>query len=119
NDGKPAMKVTAIYADGQKEEITLMNGGEFADYIRVVDVPGSSLADGLVDHGHQVRVFTKILKHSAVIDHLELESFDNGVATTTVAITAEIGAGSVDLSPASGGEVRKVSNTPASAKSSA
>ena len=56
------------------------------------------LADGLVDHGHQVRAFTKILKHSGVIDHLVLESFDNGVATTTVAITAEIGAGSVNLS---------------------
>src|SRR5262249_44403378 len=35
----PVMKVTTVYSDGKTEELVLKNGQEFADYIRVVDVP--------------------------------------------------------------------------------
>ncbi len=92
--GAPALKVTVIYADGQKEELTMKNGEEFADFIRVVEVPGSKLTQGLVKE-NQLRWYTKPLKRStAVIEKLVIESYANGLAPTTVAITAELpGAG--------------------------
>ena len=83
------MKLTVQYADGQSEELVMKNGGEFADYIRIVDVPGSTLAEGVVT-ANQVRWFSKPLKRQAVIEKLVLESFDNAIAPTTVAITAEL-----------------------------
>ncbi len=101
-DGMPVMKVTVVYADGQKEELVMKNGEEFADYIRVVDVPGSKLTEGVVTE-NQLRWYSKSLKGRGVIDKLVLESFGNGVAPTTVAITAELteatGAPTAALSP--------------------
>jgi type 1 glutamine amidotransferase len=88
-DDTPVMKLTVHYADGQKEEMVMKNGHEFADYIRVVDVPGSTLAEGVVT-ANQVRTFSKPVSRQAVVEKLVLESFDNGVAPTTVAITAEL-----------------------------
>ena len=91
--GAPAMKVTVVYADGQKEELPMKNGEEFADFIRVVEVPGSKLTEGLVKE-NQLRWYTKPLKRTAVIEKLVIESYANGLAPTTVAITAELpGAG--------------------------
>ncbi len=85
----PVMKATVIYADGLTEEIIMHNSQEFADYIRVVNVPGSKLAEELVSE-NQLRWYTKPLKRTAVIERLVLESYDNDVAPTTVAITAEM-----------------------------
>jgi len=85
----PVMKVTAQFADGQKEELIFKNGVEFADYIRVVDVPGSKLTEGIVTE-NQLRYFGKPLSHRGVVEKLVFESFDNGVAPTTVAVTAEL-----------------------------
>ncbi len=89
NKNLPAAKVIVHYADNQTEEFILRNAVELADYIGREDVPGSKLADGLVDRG-QVRWFTESLKHNALIQKISLESFDNIVAPTFVSITAEV-----------------------------
>jgi len=88
-DDAPAMKVTAHFAGGKTEELTFKNGNEFADYIRVVDVPGSKLTEGIVTE-NQLRFFSKPLSNRGVVEKLTLESFNNGLAPTTVAITAEL-----------------------------
>lgn len=87
--GAPALKVTVVYADGQKEELPMKNGDEFADFIRVVEVPGSKLTEGLVKE-NQLRWYTKTLKRVGVVEKLIIESYANGLAPTTVAITAEL-----------------------------
>jgi putative heme-binding domain-containing protein len=85
-----ALKVTVHYADGQTEELVAKNGDQFADFIRVVEVPGSRLTEGLVKE-NQLRWYTHALKRSnVVIDKIVIESFANGLAPTTVAITAEL-----------------------------
>ncbi|MEO5803143.1 MAG: ThuA domain-containing protein, partial [Verrucomicrobiota bacterium] len=88
--GIPAAKLTAYFSDGATEEIFMTNGVEFADYNRPIEVPGSQEAPGLVARG-QMRWFTKTLKHSGTISKLTLESFDNFISPTFVAITAELG----------------------------
>ncbi|HEY1171468.1 MAG TPA: PVC-type heme-binding CxxCH protein [Verrucomicrobiae bacterium] len=88
--GANALKVTVHYADGQKEELVAKNGDQFADFIRVVEVPGSRLTQGLVKE-NQLRWYTHSLKRSnVVIEKVTIESFANGLAPTTVAITAEL-----------------------------
>jgi putative heme-binding domain-containing protein len=84
----PVAKVTVRFADGQSEEIVLKNGVEFADWNGVSNVPGSRRTTGLIKRG-QVRWFTKNLKHPGVILSLTIESFDNDVSPTFVAITAD------------------------------
>jgi type 1 glutamine amidotransferase len=85
----PVMKVTVHYADNQTEEITVRNGREVADYNGSYDVPGSKAVPDLVRNG-QVRWFSKPLGRQALVDHISLESFDNHVAPTVVAVTAEL-----------------------------
>ena len=51
--GTVSMIVRLHYADGSAEDHPLENGDHFADYIRVVDVPGSKLAFRL--RGQQIR----------------------------------------------------------------
>jgi putative heme-binding domain-containing protein len=91
NENVPVAKVTVHYADQEREQIILRNGQEFADYNGKNDVPGSQEALGLVRYG-QVRWFSKPLKRQAVIDRISLESYDNAVVPTFVAITAELAA---------------------------
>ncbi|MEW6158605.1 MAG: PVC-type heme-binding CxxCH protein [Verrucomicrobiota bacterium] len=100
NQNTPVIKVTVHYADRQTEEIVLKNGVEFADYIGKFDVPGSRELPDIVRFG-QVRWFTKPLARSAVIDSLSLESYDNAIAPTLVAITAELAG---DVTSAAGHE---------------
>jgi type 1 glutamine amidotransferase len=88
NKDLPVAKITVRFADERSEEFVLKNGVEIADYNGDTDVPGSKPAPGLLAHG-QVRWFTKPLAHAGVIQSLALESFDNAVAPTFVAITAE------------------------------
>jgi uncharacterized protein len=89
-DGKmPVLKITAHYAGGGTEELVFNNGVEFADYIREVDVPGSKLARGIAGDGRQVRFLSRPLKGDGVIEKLTFESYDNLVAPTTLAITAD------------------------------
>lgn len=89
NSNAPAAKVAVHYADDQTEEITLRNGQEIADYNGRFDVPASEEALGLVKGG-QVRWFSKPLKRQAKIDRITLESFNNSIAPTFVAVTAEL-----------------------------
>jgi type 1 glutamine amidotransferase len=90
NDRSEVMKVTVHTTQGQREDVVLKNGVEFADFIGPIGVPGSKLAEGLVRE-HQLRYFSKQLALGAVeIDHLTLESFDTNAAPTTVAITLEL-----------------------------
>ena len=88
NGGLPAAKVTITHTNGSFEEFTLTNGLEIADYNGNFNVPGSKPIPGLVEHG-QVRWFTKMLSSQEMISSIKLESFDNAVAPTFVAITAE------------------------------
>jgi putative heme-binding domain-containing protein len=83
------MKAVLRFADGTTEEMTFHNGVEFADWIGAHDVPGSKAVPEIVKRG-QVRVFSKEVKGKAVINSITLESFDNRVAPTLFAITAEL-----------------------------
>jgi type 1 glutamine amidotransferase len=91
----PVAKVTVHYADHENEEIILKNGVEFADWNGTTDVPGSKSVPDLVKRG-QARWFGEPLKHEGTIQSLTLESFDNEISPTFVAITAETGAAPVD-----------------------
>ena len=87
--GEPAMKVTVHYADGQQEELVATNGIEFADYIGRFDVPGSRYAPDLLRNNAQLRWYTKLLQKTGAITSIVMESFANGLAPTTLAVTAQ------------------------------
>ena len=87
--GRACMKVTAVFADGQKDTVLLHNGVEFSDYVRPIDVPGSRYAEGVVKD-KQIRWFTIPVTHPGIVQKLVLESFDGGPAATTAAITADL-----------------------------
>ena len=106
--GKPAMKVSVEYADGDKEEITLENGQHFADYIGRADVPQSEQTEDLVRTG-QLRYFAVNLKKNGQLKKIALESFNNEISPCTVAITAsaERSAGTPSRNEKSGGAAAK------------
>ena len=83
----PAMKVTIDYADGKRQTEELYTGDVFIDYVSGFDVEGSKRAAGIVKE-HHVRYFSIPVKERAPIAKLVLESYKNGVAPTTLAITA-------------------------------
>jgi putative membrane-bound dehydrogenase-like protein len=84
----PVAKVTVSFAEGPSEEFMLRNGVEFADYNGAYAVPGSKAVDDVVRNG-QVRTFSRALKNKSPIQKISLESFDNAVAPTFVAMTAD------------------------------
>ena len=88
----PAVRLTWRYADGSTEERVLTDGTEFADWIGRNDVPGSTWVDLLApDSWGQVRTFTvEPARAGAVVDSIVLESFDNHLAPTFLALTAEL-----------------------------
>jgi len=85
----PAAKARLEYADGQTEEIIWKNGEEFADYVRPYEVPGSHSVGGLTEAG-QLRWFAIVPKRQVQIRKISLESFNNHVAPTFVAMTAQV-----------------------------
>ena len=85
----PAAKAKLFYADGAMEEILFKNGDEFADFSAQIDVPGSKYAPDLVAKG-QLRWFTVVPGRSAEITKIVLESYDNRLAPTFVALTAQV-----------------------------
>jgi type 1 glutamine amidotransferase len=93
--GKAVVKVTYHYADGKAETQLLYDGVEFSDWIKRVDVAGSKYVENLIEPGQrgQLRWFTMKPSRKDVIHHLTLESYDNTMAPTFLAITAEIGGG--------------------------
>jgi type 1 glutamine amidotransferase len=92
NENLPVAKVTVKFAEGASEEFILKNAVEFADYNGVHEVPGSKFVPEIV-RGGQVRTFSRALKNKSPIQKITLESFNNAVAPTFVAITAETGEG--------------------------
>lgn len=89
---KPIVKWTWKFADGASEEHVLHNGVEFADWIGHFDVPGSEFVEGALAQGSwgQLRRFAVAPKNVKLVQSIVLESFDNELAPTFVALTAEL-----------------------------
>lgn len=85
---RPAMKVTIESGDGKKQVEELYSGEVFIDYVSGDDVPGSKRVDGLTKQAH-VRYFRLPVNDRAPITKVVLESYMNGMAPTTLAITAD------------------------------
>jgi len=124
-DTSDVMKITVVYADGQKESIVCRNGTEFSDYFHRVDVPGSKFVD-VLKNSHQMRYLTKPLTRTAPIETVVLESTAGSAAPTIVAVTAELAeggaSGSAGVPPAGSGvspEPSGVEKTPHRATPSA
>jgi type 1 glutamine amidotransferase len=91
NDQLPALKVTVQFADGSKEELIQRNGQEIADYNGQIDVPKSKGLAQFTRGRGQIRWLSQDVKGTGLIEKLILESYDNAVAPTLFAITAENG----------------------------
>ena len=89
----PAARVTWHYADGGTEETVLTDGHEFADWIRPIEVPGSTQVHGILrDNSRgQLRRFAIEPSREEVVSKIVLEGFDGDTAPTFVALTAELG----------------------------
>ena len=85
----PAAKATIVYENNETEEVTWKNGEVFADYARPYDVPGSKAVSDLTTSG-QLRWFSVVPKKKAKISKVILESFNNHLAPTFVAVTAQV-----------------------------
>lgn len=89
----PAVRWTWVYADGATEEVVLQDGVQFADWIRPFDVPGSKRVDGLLqpDSRGQIRRFSVApSRYGEPVERIVLESFDNQLAPTFLALTAQL-----------------------------
>jgi putative membrane-bound dehydrogenase-like protein len=89
--GTVSLIVRLHYKDGSFEDHKLQNGVHFADYIRVVDVPGSKLAFKL--GGQQIRFLTVTPAKKDVIDRIELVKGPDDSAPVVMAVTVEVAAG--------------------------
>lgn len=90
DDHLPVLKVTLHFAGGANEELLFRNGQEIADYIGQFDVPKSKGLPQWTRRG-QIRWHSADVQGTNVIERMTLESFDNHVAPTLFAITAENG----------------------------
>ena len=87
--GSVSLIVRLHYADGTTENHSLENGVHFADYIQVVDVPGSKLAFNL--HGQQIRYLSVEPKKKDPIERIELVKGPDRSAPVVMAVTVEVG----------------------------
>ncbi len=85
---RPAMKLTIEHESGSKQTEELGTGDVFIDYVSAADVPGSKRVNGVVKR-HHVRYFSLPVKDRSPVLRLVLESYDNGISPTTLAITAD------------------------------
>jgi putative membrane-bound dehydrogenase-like protein len=85
--GSVSLIVRLHYADGKDEDHRLENGVQFADYIRVVDVPGSKLAFTL--GGQQIRYFKIEPGRKEPIARIELIKGPDQSAPVVMAVTVE------------------------------
>jgi uncharacterized protein len=86
-DQTTTMIVRLHYADGKVENHPLKNGIHFADYIRVIDVPGSKLAFRL--RGQQVRYLAINPQRPDPIARIELIKGPDDTAPIVLAVTIE------------------------------
>jgi len=88
----PAVKLTWKYQGGGSDEQVLTDGAEFADWIGRHEVPGSKWVDVLAkDSWGQARTFALTPGHpERVVESIVLESFDNHLAPTFLALTAQL-----------------------------
>jgi putative heme-binding domain-containing protein len=82
-----SMIVRLHYKDGSAEDIELINGVHFADYIRRVDVPQSEFAYSL--GGQQIRRITVTPKKHDPIETIELVKGPDNTAPIVMAVTIE------------------------------
>ncbi len=75
------------YKGGSTEDLELLNGVHFADYIRRVDVPGSDFAYAL--GGQQLRRITVTPKNRDLIETIELVKGSDTTAPIVMAVTIE------------------------------
>jgi putative heme-binding domain-containing protein len=85
--GTVSLIVRLHYADGKKEDHSLVNGVHFADYIRVVNVPESKLAFRL--RGQQLRYLAITPKRAAKIERIEFVKGKDETAPLVMAVTVE------------------------------
>jgi putative membrane-bound dehydrogenase-like protein len=85
--GSVSMIVRLHYKDGKTEDHPLRNGEHFADYIRRVDVPGSTFAFGL--RGQQVRYLSVVPKRAETIARIDLVKGPDDTAPVVMAVTVE------------------------------
>jgi putative membrane-bound dehydrogenase-like protein len=88
NEGTTSMIVRLHYADGSTEDHRLLNGTHFADYIRRVDVPGSTFAFPL--RAQQVRYLAVTPGKAEPITSLELVKGTDTTAPVVMAVTVEL-----------------------------
>ena len=85
--GSVSLIVRLHYADGKIEDHRLENGVHFADYIEVVDVPGSKLAFTLGKQ--QIRYLSVEPKRKDPIERIELVKGPDRSAPVVMAVTIE------------------------------
>ncbi len=85
---RPSMKLTITYADGKTQVEEMYSGDIFIDYPSGDDVPGSKRAVGVVKKKH-IRYFSVPVEQRGVVKSIALESYNNGIAPTTLAITTD------------------------------
>ena len=88
-NGSVSMTVRLHYEDGEVEEHPLVNGEHLVDYVRRIDVPGSTYAFELRG-GRQVRYLAIKPKRQELIRSVELAKGDDATAPIVMAITAEL-----------------------------
>jgi putative heme-binding domain-containing protein len=86
-DKSVSMVVRLHYRDGQEEDIKLINGVHFADYIRHIDVPESEFAWAL--GGQQIRRVVVTPGKPDVIETIELIKGPDSTAPIVMAVTVE------------------------------
>ncbi len=85
--GSESLVVRIQYEDDETEEHRLINGEQFADYIRVVDVPESKLAFRL--QGRQIRYFAITPERTEAIKTIEFAKGSDRTAPVIMAVTLE------------------------------
>jgi putative membrane-bound dehydrogenase-like protein len=86
--GSISMTVRLHYQDGKPEDHPLKNGEHFADYIRVVNVPGSKLAFRFPG-GQQVRYLAVYPQREQIVREIELIKGPDTTAPIVMAVTVE------------------------------
>jgi len=97
--GLPVARITVRHANEALQSWTLTNGVHVADYNGRTDVPGSQPAPGLVRHG-QLRTLVLDVDPASPVTGIAIESFNNAVAPTFVAVTAELAGAGLPTTPA-------------------